>query len=212
MHLINDASAAALGEHRFGAGEGLNNMVYLTVSTGIGGGIIINRELYDGTDGCAAEIGHMVIEVDGPKCNCGNSGCLEVMASGTAIAREAQRYIDQGQRSSLTEFSKHSTGGITAEVVAQAAKNGDTVAFEVIRRAAFYLGIGIANVVNIFNPEMVIIGGGVSKTGELLLKPARKVVKQKVFKLPASTVHIVRSRLGDNAGILGAAIYAFKNC
>jgi glucokinase len=212
VQLINDASAAALGEHRFGAGKGLNNLVYLTVSTGIGGGIIINRELYDGTDGCAAEIGHMIIEADGPKCNCGSSGCLEVMASGTAIAREAQRRIAQGQRSSLIDFTKNSTSIITAETVAEAAKCGDTVACEVINRAAYYLGIGIANVVNIFNPEMVIIGGGVSKMGELLLKPARKVVKQKAFRLPAGTVRIVRSRLGDNAGIMGAAINIFEKC
>ena len=205
VHLINDASAAALGEHRFGAGQGLNNLVYLTVSTGIGGGIIIDKELYSGTDGCAGEIGHMIIEADGPKCNCGSFGCLEVLASGTAIAREAQQRVAIGEKSSLVEFAKNADG-ITAETVAHAAKHGDAMACEVMSKTAYYLGIGIANVINIFNPEMVIIGGGVSKIGEMLLKPTRKVVKQRAFKLPASTVRIMRSRLGDNAGIVGAAV------
>ncbi len=206
IYLINDASAAALGEQHFGAGQGLNNLVYLTVSTGIGGGIIIGGKLYIGTDGCAGELGHMIIEVDGPKCNCGNSGCLEALASGTAIAREAQRRILQGEISSITESLKKGGASITAETVALAAKQCDALACEIVNKAAYYLGAGIANIVNIFNPEMVIIGGGVSKMGEMLLKPTRKVVKQRAFHLPARTARIVRSRLGDNAGIIGAAI------
>ena len=207
IYLINDASAAALGEHHFGAGKGLNNLVYLTVSTGIGGGIIIGGKLYIGTDGCAGELGHMIIEADGPKCNCGNSGCLEVLASGTAIAREAQRRIFQGEKSSIMEFiTPKGSDSITAEAVGLAAKQGDALACEIVNTAAYFLGIGIANVVNIFNPEMVIVGGGVSKMGEMLLKPTRKVVKQRAFQLPTGTARIVRSRLGDNAGIIGAAI------
>lgn len=207
IHLINDANAAALGEHRFGAGKGLSNLIYLTVSTGIGGGIVIDGELYTGSDGCAGEIGHMVIEADGPQCNCGSFGCLEVLASGTAIAREMQRRIAEGGKSSLNEFAKCGVGNVTAEMVTMAARQGDTVACEVVDKAAYYLGIGIANVINIFNPEIVVIGGGVSKMGELLLKPTRKVVKQRAFELPAGRVRIVRSRLGDTAGIIGAVVF-----
>ena len=205
--LINDASAAALGEHRFGAGRGTENLVYLTVSTGIGGGIIIDGSLYNGTDGCAGEIGHMIIEAEGPQCNCGNFGCLEILASGTAMANEAKRRIGRNEASCISEFSVGNPDNITAEIVALAAKQGDSLACEVINRAAYYLGVGLANVVNIFNPEVIIIGGGVSKMGDMLLRPARKVVKQRAFRLPARTARIVRSRLGDKVGIIGAAIY-----
>ncbi|MFC1905509.1 ROK family protein [Chloroflexota bacterium] len=207
VNLINDASAAAYGEYRLGSGRGFNSLVYLTVSTGIGGGIIIDGELYTGADGCAGEIGHMIIEANGPQCNCGSHGCLEVLASGTAIAREAQERVVQGDSSSLIELAGGEVDDITAEVVTLAAKRGDILACEVINMAAYYLGVGITNVVNIFNPEVVIIGGGVSKMGEMLLKPTRRVVKKKAFKLPARTVQIVRSRLGDKAGILGAALF-----
>lgn len=207
VHLINDASAAALGEHNFGAGRGTDNLVYLTVSTGIGGGIIIDGKLYIGADGCAGEIGHMVIETDGPQCNCGNFGCLEILASGTAIANEAKRRINQGETSRITEFSRGGINGITAEAVALAAKQGDPLACRVVNSAAYYLGVGLTNVVNIFNPEVIIIGGGVSKMGDMLLRPARKVVKQRSFRLPGRTARIIRSKLGDKAGIIGAAIY-----
>ena len=208
-YMINDASAAALGEHRFGAGRGLDNLVYLTVSTGIGGGIIIGGKLYTGANGSAGEIGHMIIEADGPQCSCGNSGCLEALASGTAVAAEAVKRIGQGEASSITELAKDASKTITAKTVALAARQGDYLACDVVAKAAYYLGIGLANVVNIFNPEMVIIGGGMSQMGDMLLKPARKVVKQRAFRLPAQTVRIVRARLGGDAGVIGAAISIF---
>ncbi len=206
--LLNDASAAALGEHRLGAGRGMTNLIYLTVSTGIGGGIIVNGELYSGTSGCAGEIGHMTIDANGPECNCGNFGCLEVLASGTAVANEAKRRIKEGEQSKLTDIVSGDPEGITAEKVAMAAQGGDRLATAVISRAATYLGVGMANLVNIFNPEMIIVGGGLSKMGELLLGPARQAVKQRAFPLCAGAVRIVTSELGDEAGVLGAAIYA----
>jgi glucokinase len=209
-YLINDASAAALGEHRFGVGKGVNNLVYLTVSTGIGGGIIIDGKLYSGTDGCAGEIGHMIIEANGPLCNCGNLGCLEALASGSAVAREAVRRIKQGEKSSIAELVGGRLESINAEIVASAARQGDPLACDVIAKAANYLGIGLTNLVDIFNPELIVAGGGMSKMGNMLLKPARKVVKERAFKLPAQTVRIVRSRLGSNAGIIGAATYVFE--
>ncbi len=208
--LVNDASAAALGEHQFGAGKGVNNLIYLTVSTGIGGGIIIDGKLYLGSSGGAGEIGHMTIDVDGPRCNCGDTGCLETLASGTAVAEEAVRRIKQGEGSSLTEIMKGEIENITAEKVSVAAQEGDSLASEVISQAATYLGIGMVNLVNIFNPEMIIIGGGMAKMGDLLLEPARRVVRERAFQLSARLVRIVPAQLGDTAGVLGAAVFAFQ--
>ncbi len=206
--LINDASAAALGEHQFGAGRGVNNLIYLTVSTGIGGGIIINGRLYSGLCGSAGEIGHMTIDVNGPRCNCGNIGCLETLASGTAVAKDAIRRISRGERSSLTEVAEGKIENITAEEVSLAAQGGDSLALEVISKAATYLGIGMVNLVNIFNPEMIIVGGGMSKMGNLLLNPARQVVRERAFSLSAQAVCVVPAQLGDDAGVLGAAVFA----
>jgi len=208
--LINDASAAALGEHHFGAGRGVNNLVLLTLGTGIGGGIIINGELYSGPSGSAGEIGHTTIDVNGPRCSCGNVGCLEMLASGTAVAQEAIRRIGQGERSSLAEIVDGKAGNITAREVSLAAQNGDSLALEVISKAATYLGVAMVNLVNIFNPEMIIIGGGMAQMGDLLLDTARQVVKERAFPLSAQAVRIVTAQLGDNAGVLGAAVFARK--
>ncbi|MDI6814723.1 MAG: ROK family protein, partial [Dehalococcoidales bacterium] len=157
--LMNDASAAALGEYHLGVGRGVNNLVLLTVGTGIGGGIIINGKLYSGPCGSAGEVGHMTIDVNGPRCGCGNIGCLETLASGTAMAQEAIRRISQGERSSLTKAVMGKIENITAEKVGVAAQGGDPLALEVISKAATYLGVGMVNLVNIFNPEMIIVGG-----------------------------------------------------
>lgn len=208
--LINDADAAALGEHRFGAGKGVNTLIYLTVSTGIGGGIIINGRLHTGLHGSAAEIGHMTIDVNGPKCNCGNVGCLETLASGTAMAKEAIRRVSQGGKSSLTEIVGGKVENITAEEVSLAAQGGDSLALEVISTVAGYLGVGMVNLVNIFDPEMIIVGGGLVKMGDLLLSPARQVVRERAFTLSAQAVRIVPAQLGDDAGVLGAAVFAFQ--
>ena len=208
VFLLNDASAAALGEHRYGAGRGLNNLIYITVSTGIGGGIIIDGELYNGTDGCAAEIGHMVIMVDGPACSCGRRGCFEALASGTAIGRMARERLSLGETSIMCALAGNVIEDVTSVTVAKAARKGDMLALDVIRTAAGYLGIGLANLVNIINPQMIIIGGGVSSMGAMLLGPARKSMKAHAFKLPANTVRIVRPALGTDAGLTGAAEYA----
>ncbi len=208
--LINDASAAALGEHHFGAGQGVDNLILLTVGTGIGGGIIINGRLYSGASGSAGEIGHTTIDVNGPRCDCGNTGCLEALVSGTAVAKEAIRRIRQGERSALTGIVGGKIENITAETVSIAAQDGDSLASEVILKAATYLGVGLANLVNIFNPEMIIIGGGIAKMGDPLLNPARQVVRERAFQLSAQAVQIVPAQLGDDAGVLGAAVFAFQ--
>ncbi len=208
--LINDASAAALGEHRFGAGRGVNNLILLTLGTGIGGGIIINNELYLGACGSAGEIGHMVIDVNGPECGCGNKGCLEALASGTAVARDAIKRISQGEKSSLVEMVGSRVENITAENIGDAARNGDSLALDVFLRAGTYLGVGMANLVNIFNPEMIILGGGMVELGDLLFGPAKRVVAEKAFPISARAVRIVEAQLGNEAGIYGAAAFAFR--
>jgi len=208
--LLNDASAAALGEHRFGVGRGVNNLILLTVGTGIGGGIIINGRLYNGPCGSSGEIGHMTIAVDGPSCKCGNIGCLEMLVSGMAMAGEAKRRITQEENSSLVEIVAGKIEDITAEKIGGAARGGDSLALDVIAEAGTYLGVGMVNMVNIFNPEMIVVGGGVAKLGELLLDPARRVVNERAFQISARAARIVPAQLGDEAGVLGAAIFALE--
>ena len=208
--LLNDASAAALGEHRFGVGRGVANLILLTVGTGIGGGIIINGRLYDGPCGSAGEIGHMTIDVNGQSCKCGNIGCLETLASGTAMAEEARRRIAHGESSSLVELVGGKIEDITAEKIGVAARSGDSLALDVIARAGAYLGVGMVNLVNIFNPEMIVVGGAVANLGDLLLDPARQAVKERAFRLSAQSVRIVSAQLGDEAGVYGATAFALE--
>lgn len=209
-YLINDASAAALGEYWLGAGKGVNNLIYLTVSTGIGGGIIINRKLYLGTDGSAGELGHITVDPNGEKCNCGNIGCWETLASGTAIVKEAVKRLSQGEESRLIDLVGGKLENITAKTVASAARRGDALAYGVIARTAYYLGIGMVNIVNIFNPELIIVGGGVARIGKLLLDPAQKIVKERAFSLPGHTVRIVPAKLRDSSALIGAALFALQ--
>ncbi|HLB11612.1 MAG TPA: ROK family protein [Dehalococcoidia bacterium] len=199
VYIGNDANLAALGEHRFGSGRGLGHLVYLTVSTGIGAGIIVNGRLLLGEDGLAGEAGHMTI-AEGPPCKCGNIGCLEILASGLAIARHAEERMAAGQQTSIPRFAR---GEITAEAVSAAAQAGDRVAREVLDRAANYLGIGVLNLVHIFNPQAVIIGGGVSQAGDLLFGPVRRIVEARAMP-NFRKVRILPAALGDDVGLLGA--------
>ena len=205
--VVNDASAAALGELHFGAGRGVENMIYLTVSTGIGGGIVIGGRLYTGSSGSAGEIGHTTVDTNGPRCSCGNVGCLEMLASGKAVAREAQKLVRQGGKTILTELAEGDASNITAQTVAAAAQQGDSMAVSVVSKAAEYLGVGMVNLVNIFNPDIIVVGGGMAKMGDALLNGARKVVAERAFRLPAEKVRIVTGQLGDNAAILGAVAW-----
>ena len=201
----NDCNAAALGEKLFGAGKGVNDFIYITVGTGIGGGLIINGELYHGESGAAGEVGHVVIDVNGPRCNCGNYGCLEAMASGPAIARMATEAIKKGRKTLISEAVGGDLKRITAEVVIDAASKGDELALEILDKAGTYLGIGMAGMINVINPEMVILGGGVMKAGDLLLKPIKRTVKKYAFPAHVEAVEIVPAALGDDAGVIGAA-------
>jgi glucokinase len=201
-HLENDATAAALGEHRFGAGRGSRYMLYLTVSTGIGGGIIIDGEMYGGKSGAAGELGHVVIDMNGPPCGCGARGCLEAMASGTAIGRKGEELAESG-RSPILARLRREEGRVTAEMMQRAAEMGDVASREAFREAGHYFGVALASYVDIFDPEVIVIGGGVAKAGELLLAEARITMQSLAMAQPLKGVRLVVSELGDLVGTLG---------
>lgn len=208
--VLNDASSAALGEQRFGAGQGVNNLVLVTLGTGIGGGIIIDGRLYLGANGAAGELGHMTVDENGPVCGCGNTGCLEVMVSGRAVAREAVRRISEGEKSSLAEMAGGKVENITSEQVAAAATAGDSLALDILTRAAHYLGVGLVGIVNAFNPEIIILGGGMAELGSLYIEPAEKLVMDRAFSISTRKLSFVTASLGNEAGVYGVAAYAIE--
>jgi len=206
--LENDANAAALGEHRFGAGRGTQHMIYVTVSTGIGGGLILDGKLYHGFNGMAGEIGHVTILPGGPLCGCGNRGHLEAVSAGPAIARQARERVARGAPTLIVNLAEGDPARITARLVAEAASQGDAVAQEILAEAMEYLGIAMANYVNIFNPRVIVIGGGLSNIGDALFEPVRRIIEERAFPVPAQSVRVVPAELGDKVGVLGAAAVA----
>ncbi len=200
--LENDAGAAALGEHRYGAGRGSRYMLYLTVSTGIGGGIIIDGEMYGGKSGAAGELGHVVVDMNGPPCGCGGRGCLEALASGTAIGSKGEELAESGESPILARLRREE-GRVTAEMMQRAAEMGDTASREAFREAGRYFGVALASYVNIFDPEVIVIGGGVAKAGDLLLEQARMTMESLAMAQPLKGVRLVVSALGDFGGALG---------
>jgi glucokinase len=200
--LENDASAAALGENVFGIGRGARHMVYITVSTGIGGGIIIGGRLYGGARGAAGEIGHTVIDPAGPVCPCGNAGCLEVLASGTAIARMADAAEAREESPTLTAIKKRE-GRLTARLVAEAASAGDRAAAGIYAEAGRFLGVALANLVNLLSPELIILGGGVMNSASLFLPQAEGTMKALALAEPLRHVRLTEAELGERAGVMG---------
>ncbi len=206
----NDSNVAALAEHRAGAARGCNEVVLLTIGTGIGGGLILGGELYRGGVGAAGELGHVVIDMDGPRCqgNCPNRGCVEAMASGTALAREAVRVARERPRSGLGRAL--ADGRVLAgPLVVELAHDGDAAALDVLELIGTRLGVALATFVNIFNPEVVVIGGGVIAAGELLLAPARAEMLRRALPPSRDEVRIVAAQFGVEAGMIGAATLAF---
>lgn len=198
--LENDANAAAWGEKWIGAGKNANSLVMLTLGTGIGGGIIIDNKLWRGMNNVAAEIGHMSIQTDGPQCNCGNYGCIEVYASATGMARRFRELLESGKASSLKKEDE-----ITAKRINEAAVQGDEAALSIIEETGFYLGIAIVNIIHILNPEVVVLAGGLIGAGELLMNPIKQIIEKRALKASYKDTKIVFSRLGTDAGIIGAA-------
>lgn len=203
----NDANVAALGEQRFGAGGQVEELLYVTVSTGIGGGIVSGGKLFTGWRGLAAEIGHQTLVEDGPICGCGQSGHLEALASGPAIARDVLQSVKNGRESKVVDYVDDIEHLSSAEV-AQAAADGDDLSKEAFDRAGIFIGIGITNLIHILEPELVIIGGGVTKAGPLLFDPIRATVKQRVMSEIFNEVSIREAQLGGDVGLFGAAALA----
>ncbi len=206
----NDANVAAYGEKWQGAGKKYNHVVVYTLGTGVGGGIILNGKIFHGSSGGAGELGHTTILPEGPLCACGNRGCLETLVSGAAIGRAGREALQDGNKSLLRELCEDQPENITAKTVFQAARKGDAVAKEIIRRTGKYLGIAIAGIINLLNPEIVIIGGGVSISGRDLLPYVEAEVKKRTMKALAECTRIVTAELADKAGVMGAVGIAIQ--
>lgn len=203
----NDVRCAALGELKFGAGRGCENFICITVGTGIGSGIVINGKVVRGATNAAGELGHIKLQMNGgPICGCGDTGCLEAFASGPAIVAMAQEYIKGGKSTKFREMAAAEGGEITPYMVAKAAEEGDPVAKRIFEIVGEYIGIGLTSVINLLNPERVIIGGGVAESGELLLGPIRKTIKERAMVVAGNAVGIVPAQLGNSAGVIGASM------
>lgn len=203
----NDVRCAALGELKFGAGRGCENFICITVGTGIGSGIVINGKVVRGATNAAGELGHIKLQMNGgPICGCGDTGCLEAFASGPAIVAMAQEYIKGGKSTKFREMAAVEGGEITPYMVAKAAEEGDPVAKRIFEIVGEYIGIGLTSVINLLNPERVIIGGGVAESGELLLGPIRKTIKERAMVVAGNAVEILPAQLGNSAGVIGASM------
>ncbi|MCI0665341.1 MAG: ROK family protein [Acidobacteria bacterium] len=208
--LINDARAMTLGEWKFGAGRGVDTACY-TLGTGIGGGLVINGKLHLGVDGQAGELGHMTVDVNGPRCGCGNRGCVEVFASGPAIAAMGMKAVVQGRTTLIADLCEGDLNRITPELVCDAARAGDAVASEIYEFAGMIIGAGVANIVIAVNPRRVVIGGGVAAAGDLIFEPIRRSLREHLFLTDVEQVEVVPAQLGNNAGLIGAAFWARLN-
>lgn len=207
--LENDANAAAYGECLFGAAKGFKHVVYVTLGTGIGGGLIIDGKIYEGASGAAGEVGHLIVLPDGPVCNCGNRGCVEALSAGPAIARDAAALIAGGKAPKLADLAAGRI--LTAEIVLEAARQGDDEAREILHRAGYYLGLGLTGLLNVFDPQALILGGGLVNLGDFYLGPAVETARRGAFPQIIADVLITTAKLGNRAGALGAAALVIKH-
>ncbi|MCZ6676438.1 MAG: ROK family protein [Candidatus Poribacteria bacterium] len=207
IFIDNDVNAMTLGELSHGAGVGLKNIVCLTLGTGVGGGVVIDGKVYHGSGNTAGELGHTVVIPDGRFCGCGNQGCLEAYAGARHIVERTIQKIESGRRSSLT----HCLSDLTPKRISEAAQTGDELAVEILAETGRYIGIALTSVAHILNPQMAIIGGGIAEAGEkLLFEPIRAEVSKRAMDIPAKTMRIVKAQLGNDAGLVGAAMLAFQ--
>lgn len=205
--ILNDARSMTLGEWKFGAGRGFDTACY-TLGTGIGGGLVINGRLHLGINGSAGELGHVSVDLNGPKCGCGSQGCIEAYASGPAIAALGMKAVVQGRNTTIADMCGGDLNKITPELVCEAARRGDEAAREIYEFAGTVIGAGIANVITAVTPRRIVIGGGVAAAGELILDPIRRSMRARVFLVDALQVEVVAAQLGNNAGLIGAALWA----
>lgn len=211
--LNNDADLGALGEWAYGAGRGEKNLAFIKVGSGIGAGLILNQQIFVGSTGSAGEIGHLAVEKNGPLCTCGNRGCLEAFASGRAIALQAQKLVESGKRTLLTDpniLADTHPKNIGVREVSEAARRGDLAAQEILNRAGTFIGTAIAGLINLINPSVVIIGGGVAEVGDLLTEPIRKMVKERSLHASEHAVKITTAMLGRRSSLIGAMVQAIS--
>lgn len=206
----NDVNAMALGEKVWGRGKRVNNLVCLTIGTGIGGGVIINNQIYRGAHFYAGEIGHLMVEPNGPKCKCGSRGCLEALAAAPAIVRRTRVALKESTKPSrLREMVQNYGDQLNPQIIYMAAKRGDRLAREIVQKTAYYIGIALKQVINLLDPEMIIIGGGVALAGETLFKPIRSFVSKHSIPSPLRQFKIMPAQLKERAGVLGSAALVF---
>jgi glucokinase len=206
--LLNDVRSITNGEWRFGTGRGVDTIAVFAIGTGIGGGLVINGALHLGIGGSGGELGHQIIDFNGPRCGCGNHGCLEAYASGPAIAAMGMKAVAQGLTTQISALCESDLNRITPKLIAEAALAGDEVAKDIYEKAGFYIGIAAANMCATIGPRRIIIGGGVAQAGELLLDPIRRTVKANVHVMPVEQVEIAAAQLGNHAGVIGVACWA----
>jgi glucokinase len=206
VELENDANAAAYGEYRAGAGRGARNMFYMMIGNGIGGAIILDGKLWTGASGFAGEVGHITIDTEGLECVCGNTGCLETVASAPSIVRRARERLNRDGTSSLSRLALNKS--FTADDIAHQANDGDDFALMMIERTGKYIGTGVASVINLLNIELVVLGGGVMDAGSLILNPIIQEVKRRAFQPCFEATEIVAAKLGLDAAPIGAALLA----
>jgi glucokinase len=206
--LLNDVRAITFGEYRFGAGSGVDTLACFAIGTGIGGGLVINGQLHLGIGGTGGELGHQTIDFNGPMCGCGNRGCLEAYASGSAIAAMGIKAVVQGLTTSIGALVDYDLNRITTKVIAQAALQGDAIAKDIYEKAGMYIGVGAANMCVSIGPRRIIIAGGVAMAGDLLLDPIRRTLKERVHVMPVEQVEVLQAQLGNDAGVIGVAMWA----
>ena len=208
--LVNDANGAALAEFKFGAGanKGIKHLVYLTISTGVGGGVVTNGKLLLGASGMAAELGHIILDINGPECGCGGYGHFEALASGTALAREGARLVEDRRDTTLVELAEGNPSKVTAEIIVEAAMAGDHVACQMMEREGLLVAAGVITAIHSFNPEIVVLGGGVTNAGELLFGTVRTAVEAGLMPAYKGTYEIMPAALGGTSGALGAVAAA----
>jgi glucokinase len=210
VFILNDARVATLGELVFGHGRSARSMVYFGLGTGVGGGVVINGQLRLGPLGAAGELGHQTILPDGPLCGCGNRGCLETLVSGPALTAEGVRLLLSGNAPKLYELCQGDVTKVSPSTLAAAATAGEKSALVAIERAGEWLGIGAANLIVALHPDLIVVGGGVSEMGDLLLNPVRETIRRRVGMLPTTDIRVAQSQLGDKAGLMGGIALALR--
>ncbi len=211
VYLENDANAAAIGEHWVGAGQGVDNLLCITLGTGLGSGFVLNGKVWHGSSDLAGELGHTTLFPEGLPCNCGRKGCLEAYVSATGIVNRIQIALKEGRESSLKNLFEKQEESLTSLIVYEHAERGDRLAREIFEETGRYLAISLANVLNLLDLEMIIIGGQVSKAGDLLLRPTIQGIERRAIRAKYYPIKIVQPKLGDHAGIIGAAKTAFDH-